>query len=171
MKSNNLIFLGLIGLVLSFVGCKDNSKQQAIQQNVQSNIASDFHKPDENIKKNAEGYKEYFYEPSISVISGIIKIKTFFGPPGYGESPEVDAKEEVFILELRNPINLVADEEDDGFNPAQTNILEVQLTSTSDIKFTNYIDKNVCLTGSFFGAHTGHHFTDVLMDVAQIKKE
>ena len=171
MKSSYLIFAVLIGLTLSFTSCKNNSKQQNAEQSVQSEIISELNKPDENPQQNTQTPKEYSYEPSVSVITGIIKVKTFFGPPGYGESPETDAKEKVFILELTNLINLVEDKDDNTFNLAQSNISEVQLTSTSDITFTDYIGKNVRLTGGFFAAHTGHHFTDVLMDVAQIKEE
>lgn len=133
---------------------------------------------DKNLSKKNEAapaanQQDYGFEPSVSVISGKIRIESFFGPPGYGESPETDSREDSYILVLDNPINVVAkgqDTEDNEFNTTTLNISKIQLTSTHDVKLTNYKNKAVKLTGTFFGAHTGHHHTDVLLDVEKAEE-
>lgn len=126
----------------------------------------------ENTKTATTNQKDYYYEPTVSIISGTIKTETFFGPPGYGEDPQTDSREVSYILNLDNSINVISKSKEEGdFNSTRYNISKIQLTSTSDVEFTNYKNKFVRLTGTFFGAHTGHHHTDVLMDVKKIKEE
>lgn len=122
-----------------------------------------------------EGNKQdYFYEPSVSIILGTIKIESFFGPPGYGENPQTDSREDSYILNLDSPINVISNEkeiEEGDFNYTKYNITKIQLTSTSNVNLTNFKNRIVRLTGTFFGASTGHHHTEVLMDVSKIEAE
>jgi len=134
---------------------------------------------DKNIAQNKEpkntqkNKHDYNYEPIISVISGEIKIESFFGPPGYGENPQTDSREDSYILNIDNSINVISEtkeiEEGDP-NTTKFNIVKIQLSSTSGIDFSNYINKPVRLTGTFFGAHSGHHNTAVLLDVSKVEK-
>jgi ketosteroid isomerase-like protein len=126
----------------------------------------------ETTKNTTANQQDYYYEPTVSIISGTIKIETFFGPPGFGENPQTDSREDSYILNLDNSINIISkskDIEEGDFNSTKYNIAKIQLTSTSGVKLTNYKNKFVRLTGTFFGAHTGHHHTDVLMDVKKIE--
>lgn len=128
----------------------------------------------EQTKTTTPNQKEYFYEPTISVISGTLKIESFYGPPGYGENPQTDSREDSYILNLENSINVISktkEVEEGDFNISKYNISKIQLTSSSGVKFTNYKNKNVRLTGSFFGASTGHHHTDVLLNINKIEEE
>lgn len=118
--------------------------------------------------------QDYYYESTVSIISGTIKIETFFGPPGYGENPQTDSREDSYILNLDNSINVISKSkeiEEGDFNSTKYNVSKIQLTSTSGVKLTNYKNKFVRLAGTFFGSHTGHHHTDVLMDVKKIEEE
>ena len=54
----------------------------------------------------AKSPKVFHYEPEKVVLSGRLEAKTFLGPPGYGESPETDAKEVQYILTLVAPIDV-----------------------------------------------------------------
>jgi hypothetical protein len=125
------------------------------------------------IKNAAADQLDFLYEPSVSVISGIIKTESFFGPPGYGENPQTDSREDKLILSLDNSINVIsyAEEIEEGeYNTTKYNISKVQLLSTSGVELSNYDNKKVYLTGTFFGSNTGHHHTAVLMDVNKVEE-
>lgn len=121
----------------------------------------------------ATNRQDYYYEPAVSIISGMIKIETFFGPPGYGENPQADSREDSYILNLGDSINVISKAktiEEGDFNSTKYNISKIQLLSTSGVKMKKYKNKFVRLTGTFFCAHTGHHHTEVLMDVIKIEE-
>ena len=132
---------------------------------------------DRNLAKNKKvqtpqiNQQDYNYEPTVSVIVGVIKAETFFGPPGYGENPKTDSKEHVYVLNLDKSINVISntkDAEEDEFNSTKYDIQKIQLNPSEGIKLSKYKNKKVRLSGTFFGAHTGHHFTEVLLDVEKI---
>lgn len=116
--------------------------------------------------------RNFFFEPSISEITGILTFNSFYGPPNYGETPEQDIIENVWILNLDAPINVhqvkqVLGEGD--YNSTQFDVNRVQLAKATDHFDLNiYKDKKIIAKGTFWGAHTGHHFTPVLMDVISI---
>ncbi|MDR2964112.1 MAG: DUF4431 domain-containing protein [Bacteroidales bacterium] len=131
---------------------------------------------DKNLaKKNSQSNKQdYSFYPEISVISGKIKIETFFGPPGYGENPQTDAREDAYMLYLDSPINVIShvkEREEGDVDVTTYNIEKFQLASTSNVKFSPYKNKTVRVSGIFFGAISGHHHTPVLLDVQKIEEE
>ncbi len=117
----------------------------------------------------AENASEYQYEPAISTIHGTLSTKVYWGPPGYGEDTTVDEKENVYLLLLDKGINIQAPKKDlsDGYNAAINNVMQLQLVNQQSLDA--YLNKNVTITGTLFGAQTGHHHTDVLLDVKTIK--
>jgi hypothetical protein len=119
-------------------------------------------------KKNETNF---FYYPSISKIQGQLTSRTFFGPPNYGEDPENDRKEKAYIIKLKEPVNVISKSnkiEEGDFDITRFNIREVQIVSNNDL--TDLINKDVNASGTFFGAHTGHHRTEVLLEISQIEK-
>jgi hypothetical protein len=59
-----------------------------------------------------------------------------------------------------------------GFDVAETGIREMQLVVTKDAHWKTVrrlISKRAIVTGTLFHAHTGHHRTKVLVDVASIR--
>jgi len=40
---------------------------------------------------------------SASVLTGVLKSQTKWGPPGFGETPKLDSKVVIFVLRLREP--------------------------------------------------------------------
>lgn len=63
-----------------------------------------FSESNEKLRGNLEGeedleiVKEYYFEPNVSIIEGILITSLHYGPPGYGEDPDNDKKEYPFIL-------------------------------------------------------------------------
>lgn len=116
-----------------------------------------------------ENPTEYQYEPAVSTIHGTLSSKVYWGPPGYGEDTTVDEKENVYLLVLDKGINIQAPKKDlsDGYNAAINNVMQLQLVNQQSLDA--YLNKNVTVTGTLFGAQTGHHHTDILLDVKSIK--
>ncbi len=118
--------------------------------------------------------RNFFFEPIESEIVGRLTTNTFFGPPNYGDTPEQDRLENVWMLYLGEPINVHQDKEhleEGDYNSTKFNITRIQLVihdRKQDIK--NLMNQNVLLRGTFFGANTGHHYTPVLMEVLTISK-
>src|SRR5687768_12992313 len=68
------------------------------------------------------------YWPAVVELEGKLIIKTFFGPPNFGENPASDSKERSWILSLDKPINVRAkDEADPVLGPSVENVRELQL--------------------------------------------
>lgn len=116
--------------------------------------------------------RNFFYEPQISEIRGKLTLNSFYGPPTYGNNPKTDIMEHVWVLNLLNSINVHPNNtniEEGDFNTTQYNIERVQLaTSKNNIDLKKYENKTITIQGEFFGAHTGHHITPVLLQVTRI---
>lgn len=110
----------------------------------------------------------YHYEPQVYSLTGTLTQVLFYGAPGYGEDTVNDTKELVYVLELDKAIIMLADTTSD-FNEAKANIEELQILT--DIDLSKKINQKVTLTGTLFGAQTGHHHTEVLMDARKVVSE
>lgn len=105
----------------------------------------------------------YHYEPAKSELAGVVQTEEHYGPPNYGENPETDRIEKIYVLILVSPISVVTN--DDVFNAASfDNVSRIQLASRN-VKLPPLTGKTVHLTGGLFTGYTGHHYTDVLMMV------
>lgn len=161
-----------------FISCNNSSKDKT---NVTTGTQDDTAviKNDTTTNQNstkeqavpAASQQDYEYGPTVSVITGTITKESFYGPPGYGEYPKTDKREEFYMLVLDKPVNViykgeVTDENDDYTHKG---VSKIQLLPADNIDLTNYKEKKVRLTGTFFWGHTGHHHTDVLMDVEKLE--
>lgn len=109
----------------------------------------------------------YHYEPEKVTLSGTLIEKMFYGPPGYGEDPEHDAKEQAYIIQLERPISVLP-AEGDAMNERHDNVSEVQVINMTRIPLESMLKKKVMAKGTLFSAETGHHHTDVLISAEQI---
>lgn len=112
-------------------------------------------------KKNA---KCLVYEPEIVNLSGKLIRKIFVNAS--------EQKETVWLVKLESP-NCVASDAGNEFNSAFNKITEVQLVFNNEQlrKSKNLVNQKVFVTGTLFAGHTQHHFTDVLLMVAEVKKK
>jgi hypothetical protein len=144
----------VIPAFIFFVGCtninRDNTNENKILND--SGVINNFH----------------YYEPNVSTLTGIIEEAMFYGPPGYGEDTVNDVKENVYLLKLDKSIDMVADTSNE-FNVAKSNIMQLQLLSKNGME--NMKNKRVTLSGTLFGAQTGHHHTEVLFELADETKK
>jgi hypothetical protein len=109
------------------------------------------------------------YQPTVVELTGTLSVKTYYGPPNYGENPDTDAKEALPILILSKPINVRGNPDPKAAFDRKSveDVQEIQLVLTAPHK--EFIGKTVLVKGALFHAFTGHHHTDVLMDVRSIK--
>ena len=109
----------------------------------------------------------YNYEPHKVELTGILIRKIFYGPPGYGEDPKTDKKEYAYIIKLEKPISAIA-AEDDTTNESHDNVKEIQVVNIKHISLKPLLQKRVTAKGTLFSAITGHHHTDVLINLEEI---
>jgi hypothetical protein len=110
----------------------------------------------------------YHYEPTVVELTGKLVEKVFYGPPGYGEDPKTDSKEHAAILQLEKPIKVIA-EKSDEFNETKSNVKQLQIINIKRIPLSPYLNKKVKLSGKLSSAITGHHHTDVLIEIDMIE--
>jgi len=111
-------------------------------------------------------------------LTGTLHSRVFAGPPNYESIRRGDRKEIAIILTLAVP-TCTTGNDPMGYDVSHSNIREMQLLVYNDEKWKNdqewktvrqRMGKLVVVTGTLFGAHTGHHRTKVLIDVTAIRK-
>ncbi len=117
---------------------------------------------------------DYYFEPDTSVLTGKLKVELYYGPPGFGESPETDEKEYCYIFYPVRPINVIQRSKgadvSGGFDETVKNITRFQLAPHMPVNLHQFVNKNIKIKGSFYGAQNGHHHTDVLLFVTKAEK-
>lgn len=83
-----------------------------------------------------------------------------------------ERKETIWIVKLNAAVCVEADAGNE-FNPAFERITDVQLVFNAEQlrKYRTLENQKVSLTGTLFAGHTQHHFTEVLLTVADVKKK
>ncbi|MEO5946324.1 MAG: DUF4431 domain-containing protein [Chitinophagaceae bacterium] len=177
---NSIVKVGVIFFSFCLLaGCNSPSKENKVSNQedtiaVQTEIIQE--NPTEKKMSSSDNQTDYSFEPAVSVITGTISKEVFYGAPGFGENPATDQKEEQYLMLLDKPVNvngLNVSEEDSEDESTRTRkgVTKIQLLYDKDsIDMGMYLGSTVQLTGTFFGAHTGHHHTEVVMDVQKVEK-
>ena len=103
------------------------------------------------------------YEPETVSLTGTLLRRSAVNVSGQ--------KEVIWVLRLAKPACVNASEGDD-FNVKRTRVTDVQLVLEPEMfaKYRGLIGKKSTARGTLFGEHTAHHFTPVLLDVAEMKR-
>ena len=110
------------------------------------------------------------FEPTTVTLTGTLYSKVFPGPPNYESIRHGDRKETAIILKLAK--SKCTTGETMGMDGSYTGLREMQLVILDDKWWKTVrrrMGKHVVVTGTLFGAHTGHHRTKVLIQVADIR--
>lgn len=109
------------------------------------------------------------YEPAVVELKGRLIVRTYFGPPNFGENPRTDSKERTRILVLDRPINVRGRPDSDARinDTSVRNVREVQLVFPKNAG--SLIGKRVVVTGTLFHWFTGHHHKEVLVQVTSLR--
>ncbi len=113
---------------------------------------------------NSSKHKQYTYSGE-SVLSGVLRSRTFYGPPGYGDTPKQDAWEPQLILTLDAPIDIAAAEPP---NDEYLGVTRVTLVPKQGVDFRPFVGKHISVKGELFGRVTAHHHTPVLLGSAEL---
>jgi len=111
------------------------------------------------------------YWPTAVTLVGTLYSKSFPGPPNYESIRHGDRKEGALLLKLDAPACTTGNGrvEEGSF----TNLREMQLVVFDNDEHWKTVHrrmgKRVVVTGTLFGAHTGHHRTKVLIEVGAIR--
>ncbi|MBO4385630.1 MAG: DUF4431 domain-containing protein [Treponema sp.] len=96
---------------------------------------------------------------------GKVSLKKAYGPPNYGETPELDAVEYYYSLQLKKSLVLDVDGK-------KSKVKEIQLIFlTDDFCQKDLEGKSISLTGELEEANTGHHHESyyiVISDFSQV---
>ena len=111
------------------------------------------------------------YEPATVNLKGKITRKTFAGPPNYENVKKGDTPEPYWILNLTKLICVNADEKIIGGEKQEKNVFRIQLVLTEEqySQYKRLLGKRVEVSGKLWHAHTGHHHTNILLTVTEIK--
>jgi hypothetical protein len=107
------------------------------------------------------------YEPTVVKIAGSLERKTVPGPPNYESVRNGDKPETYWFVKLSEPICVAEDEKEPDLNPAKKGVGRIQLVLSPDAyaAYKELVGKRVVVSGTLFGAITGHHHTPVLLTV------
>jgi hypothetical protein len=107
-------------------------------------------------------------------LSGIINTETFPGLPNYESIKKGDQPETYWILTTNKPhCGTGEDFLNDGQKITKTNQTRFQLilTEAQYKQWNNLLSKKVSVEGTMMLAHTGHHHTEMLIEVTKITGE
>jgi hypothetical protein len=111
------------------------------------------------------------YEPAVVELRGTLSVVERYGPPNFGETPDLDQKLRVPILQLERPVNVAGDTSSQANPDTIRDVREIQLVfvgGRSD--YEEYVDGYVVVTGRLLQRVSGHHFTAVVMMVESIDR-
>ena len=109
------------------------------------------------------------YEPAKAAIQGSMSLKPAYGPPGYGEDPKHDAREDYLAITLDTPICMKANSEPGTVAESEIKVVQLVFRGSGEFKHAKqWMGKRVSVAGGLFHGFAGHHHTAVLMKVKEI---
>lgn len=109
------------------------------------------------------------YEPVVVELTGTLVVAMEYGPPGYGENPAKDQRVQVLMIKLDRPVDVCGDPESETNQSAFRDVRRIQLI-TDDKDYRPWIGRRVVIRGTLSEAITGHHYTDVLLTVRELRE-
>ena len=105
------------------------------------------------------------YWPDVVTLTGVVKLRTFYGPPGYGEDPAHDSRETQALLALDRSLCVLRGHDDEGLDVPESGQKFVTLVPGREVGFDEYRGKHISVRGTLFHAISGHHHTPILIVV------
>jgi len=114
--------------------------------------------------------EQLHYEPAVVRLSGILVTDYIYRPPDFGEDPETDQIERLWILKLDQPVDVIGTPDDDINSESENDVLRVGLVNFSKVKLSAHLGKRVMLEGTLFHAHTGRHHSIILLNIHKVTR-
>lgn len=122
------------------------------------------------------GFQEIHYRCDTEGIQlkGVLTARTFYGPPGFGETPEKDAREKVLILKLTQPITVdpITDESNKSCWSDFPHLRKIQLFIFPSKRVANarkLVGKIVTAVGTLREGDAPSEHTKVIMEVKTLQ--
>lgn len=109
------------------------------------------------------------YEPTVIELAGMLTVSMEFGPPNYGEDPETDERLKIHVLVLSEPMNVRGDPDAEVNIESVRGVTEVQLIFLRKRNYDGLVNSQVVARGTLSHAVSGHHFTEVVMTVEDLR--
>ena len=109
--------------------------------------------------------EQFHYEPAVVRLSGILVTDYIYRSPDFGEDPETTPIERLWILKLDQPVDVIGTPDDDINSESENDVLRVGLVNFSKVNMSVHLGKRVMLEGTLFHAHTGRHYSMILLNV------
>jgi hypothetical protein len=106
------------------------------------------------------------YDSDAVALTGVLRRKTYPGPPNYEDVRQGDEAETGYYLQLDRGVCAPATE----FYSAAKDVRDVQLVldRSGYDRLRPRLGTRVTVTGRIFGAHTGHHHAPVLVNLVGV---
>lgn len=124
-----------------------------------------------NVPTSAQNKRYLSYEPVVVELEGRLIFQEKFGGPNYGEQPSTDKKVKIPVLVLSRPVNVRGTPGDVPNDQTVERVARLQLLFQAGTPDKNFQGRKVTVRGTLFHSHTGHHYTDVLMNVISIHRK
>lgn len=150
--------LSVIVAVTGLLGCESEWKQM----------------PDTNVSRvqaetGRSSTPECPSEPQPVQLMGRLVSEERFGPPGYGETPDRDARVEIYVLALDQPRDICPETDPSRRREWLVDVDRIQVTGPrSATELKRYVGARVAVTGILDRAVWGGDFTPVVMRASHI---
>lgn len=130
-------------------------------------------------QQTGTGVDEAIYKcdtPGIQ-LEGTLTQRTFYGPPGFGETPAKDLHDKVLVLKLAKPITVAPIEGAEAKNSTNLStfkhVRQIQLffggSRSAETDARKLLDKSVVAVGNLDEATAPRQYTEVTMDVKTLQ--
>jgi len=96
-----------------------------------------------------------------SVVIGSLSSRVVYGPPNYGEDPQTDSKETIYLLKFDPSCA-------DALGARKIGGNQFQLVGEKVIGVQKFLGKKVVVKGEIFRGETGHHHTRFVLDASNV---
>src|SRR5207249_4503622 len=109
------------------------------------------------------------YEPTKVEPQGRLTIQQRCRRPGEGENPDTDQRDQIPVWQTSAPREGPSDQQSDLNQETVRDVQRVQLVFGAT-SYRRLVGKNITVKGTLFRAVTGHQYTDVVMNVLNVKE-
>lgn len=116
------------------------------------------------------GATQLCFSPCTVEVEGILISEEKFGPPNFGETPDQDARLQVFIIQLDRPVDIVPATPGSQEGDAMSGVRRVQLeVSPLPPQTKSLVSRRVVARGQLRQAILPTHFEPVVLTVESIR--
>ncbi|HCB1501240.1 TPA: DUF4431 domain-containing protein [Klebsiella michiganensis] len=102
-------------------------------------------------------------------LSGYVEVRTFFGPPNYGENPKTDSRQVQSMLFLDEPVCATAAPNAIQYDEDERDQIEVTLrTESPSSALTSLASKHVTVAGKLEHAESGYDNSKLILSSAKL---